>query len=159
MNYHSHSTNPVTGWKGLYVNKSFTKRINELTKDESENMLNYLFRHIAENFNFQVRFRWEQDDLAIWDNRSTNVSSPPLIKASLSPVKRANFDGAIPFVSTLAYSTSALPSGLQIDAVRLEKNHISTRKAKVEKQISRVQPPRLADFESISPIQSDGAKK
>lgn len=36
-------------------------------------MLNYLFRHIAENFNYQVRYRWEKDDLAIWDNRSTNV--------------------------------------------------------------------------------------
>lgn len=57
-------TNPVTGWKGLYVNKSFTKRINELSKDESENLLNYLFRHIAENFNYQVRFKWERDDLA-----------------------------------------------------------------------------------------------
>jgi alpha-ketoglutarate-dependent taurine dioxygenase len=31
--------NPVTGWKGLYVNKYFTSRINELTKDESDDLL------------------------------------------------------------------------------------------------------------------------
>ena len=67
-------TNPVTGFKALYVNKSFTKRIVELSPDESDALLAYLFRHIAENFNFQVRFRWSPDDLAIWDNRSTNHS-------------------------------------------------------------------------------------
>lgn len=67
-------TNPVTGYKGLYVNKSFTKRINELSIDESDMILAYLFRHIAENFNYQVRFKWRAHDLAIWDNRSTNHS-------------------------------------------------------------------------------------
>jgi alpha-ketoglutarate-dependent taurine dioxygenase len=40
-------TNPVTGWKGLFVNKGFTKKINELTVDESEFTLNYLFDHIS----------------------------------------------------------------------------------------------------------------
>ncbi|KAH8153022.1 uncharacterized protein LAJ45_02609 [Morchella importuna] len=68
-------TNPVTRWKGLFVNKGFTKRINELTKDESDNVLDYLFRHISENHDLQVRFKWGhyQDgaaDVAIWDNRS-----------------------------------------------------------------------------------------
>jgi alpha-ketoglutarate-dependent taurine dioxygenase len=57
-------TNPVTGWKGLYVNKTFTKRINELSKDESETLLQHLFRHIADNFNYQVRYTWEEDDVA-----------------------------------------------------------------------------------------------
>lgn len=61
----------MTGWKGLYVNQFFTKRINELTKDESENILQYLFRHQAQNYNHHVRFKWEKDDVAIWDNRST----------------------------------------------------------------------------------------
>lgn len=65
----------MTGWKGLYVNKGFTKRINELSVDESDALLAYLFNHIAENFNFQVRFRWEKDDVVIWDNRSTNHSA------------------------------------------------------------------------------------
>jgi alpha-ketoglutarate-dependent taurine dioxygenase len=35
--------NPVTGWKGLFVNKEFTKRILGVTKDESDLLLNYLF--------------------------------------------------------------------------------------------------------------------
>jgi len=67
-------TNPVTGFKALYVNKSFTKRIDQLSIDESDALLAYLFRLVAESFDFQVRFRWEQDDLCIWDNRSTQHS-------------------------------------------------------------------------------------
>jgi alpha-ketoglutarate-dependent taurine dioxygenase len=64
-------TNPVTGWKGLFVNKEFTKRINELTPDESDAILEYLFEHVSANHDLQVRFRWEKDNLAIWDNRSS----------------------------------------------------------------------------------------
>ncbi|KAL7416909.1 taurine catabolism dioxygenase [Mrakia frigida] len=64
-------TNPVTGWRGLYVNKFFTKRINELSVDESDHMLSYLFEHIAQNHDLTVRFRWQPGSLAIWDNRST----------------------------------------------------------------------------------------
>lgn len=40
-------TNPVTGWKGLFVNKEFTKRINELTEEESDRTLAFLFDHIS----------------------------------------------------------------------------------------------------------------
>ncbi len=64
-------TNPVTGWKGLFVNKGFTKRIVELTVPESDNLLDFLFDHISANHDIQVRFRWEKNSLAIWDNRST----------------------------------------------------------------------------------------
>ncbi|KAK1926878.1 putative taurine dioxygenase [Papiliotrema laurentii] len=64
-------TNPVTGWNGLFVNQGFTKRINELTQTESDEVLKFLWDHIASNHEFQVRFRWEENSLAIWDNRST----------------------------------------------------------------------------------------
>lgn len=33
----------VTGWKSVFINKAFTKRIVELTKDESDVILGYLF--------------------------------------------------------------------------------------------------------------------
>ncbi|KAL7416229.1 taurine catabolism dioxygenase [Mrakia frigida] len=64
-------TNPVTGWKSLYVNKAFTKRINELSLDESDHLLSYLFAHINQNHDLQVRFKWKEGSLAVWDNRST----------------------------------------------------------------------------------------
>ncbi|KAL0952677.1 hypothetical protein HGRIS_006920 [Hohenbuehelia grisea] len=64
-------THPVTGYKALFVNKTFTKRIVELTPDESDDILAYLFRHISENHDLQVRYRWSVNDIAIWDNRAT----------------------------------------------------------------------------------------
>lgn len=80
-------TNPVTGWKGLFVNREFTKQVNGLTKGESDALLEFLFDHISsvsffskhqsfksannQNHDLQVRFRWEANSLAIWDNRST----------------------------------------------------------------------------------------
>ncbi|KAK0391588.1 hypothetical protein NLU13_1088 [Sarocladium strictum] len=64
-------TNPVTGWKSVYVNKGFTKRINGVTKDESDVLLAYLFNLVTQNHDAQVRFRWRKNDCAIWDNRST----------------------------------------------------------------------------------------
>jgi len=63
-------TNPVTGWKSVFVNKAFTKRIVELTKDESDHVLEYLFKLISNNHDNQVRFKWRKNDVAIWDNRS-----------------------------------------------------------------------------------------
>lgn len=64
-------THPVTGYKTLFVNRTFTTRILELTPDESADVLQHLFRHIAENHDLQVRYQWGKDDVAIWDNRAT----------------------------------------------------------------------------------------
>ena len=63
-------TNPVTGWKSVYVNKGFTKRINGVTRDESDMLLKYLFDLVVHNHDAQVRFKWQKNDIAVWDNRS-----------------------------------------------------------------------------------------
>ncbi|KAL8277604.1 hypothetical protein RQP46_010036 [Phenoliferia psychrophenolica] len=52
-------TNPVTGYKGIFVNKNFTKRINELNLDESKVVLDFLFKLVTENHDLQVRYKWE----------------------------------------------------------------------------------------------------
>lgn len=62
-------TNPVTGWKSVFVNRGFTKRINGVTRDESDMLLKYLFDLVVHNHDAQVRFRWNKNDVAIWDNR------------------------------------------------------------------------------------------
>ncbi|WVQ73326.1 hypothetical protein IAR50_002894 [Cryptococcus sp. DSM 104548] len=64
-------TNPVTGWKGIFVNKVFTKRINELTQRESDKLIDFLSEHIYANHDLITRFKWDENNLAIWDNRST----------------------------------------------------------------------------------------
>jgi len=60
---------PVTGWKSVYVNPGFTRRIVGVPKSESDWVLRFLFSQIGENPDFQVRFRWEEASVAIWDNR------------------------------------------------------------------------------------------
>ena len=63
-------THPVTKKKTLYVNEGFTKRIVELSPGESRGVLDFLFTHV-QNANFQCRFRWRANSLALWDNRCT----------------------------------------------------------------------------------------
>ncbi|KAI9345361.1 hypothetical protein BDR26DRAFT_856825 [Obelidium mucronatum] len=68
-------TNPVTGWKSVFANKGFTQRINELSKDESDIVLNHLLQLNVQNHDLQVRFHWNKNDIAIWDNRSAYHSA------------------------------------------------------------------------------------
>ena len=63
-------THPNSGRLALYVNPSFTTRINELNDSESSALLNMLYAH-QQRSEFQVRFRWTQNAIALWDNRCT----------------------------------------------------------------------------------------
>ena len=63
-------THPETGAPTLFVNASFTSRIDGL--DDAESLA--LLRVLLDQFKvpeYQVRFRWTANAVAIWDNRST----------------------------------------------------------------------------------------
>ncbi len=61
---------PETGRKSIYVNQLLTSHIVELTSTESDNLLEYLYRHSYQP-EFQCRFHWENGSVAMWDNRCT----------------------------------------------------------------------------------------
>ncbi|WP_343553823.1 taurine dioxygenase [Pantoea sp.] len=63
-------THPVSGRKALFVNEGFTTRLLGLSEKESDALLGFLFAHTAKP-EFQVRWRWQENDVAIWDNRVT----------------------------------------------------------------------------------------
>ncbi|MBW1254335.1 taurine dioxygenase [Pantoea allii] len=63
-------THPVSGKKALFVNEGFTTRIMDIRQKESEALLGFLFAHVTKP-EFQVRWRWQPNDLVIWDNRVT----------------------------------------------------------------------------------------
>jgi taurine dioxygenase len=52
----------------LFVNCIFTSRIAQLSKDESDALLEMLYRH-CEKPNWQCRFKWRKNSIAFWDNR------------------------------------------------------------------------------------------
>ncbi len=63
-------THPETGRQALYVSRGFTTRIPQLRRQESDALLEMLFRHI-ETPELQCRFKWQANSIAFWDNRAT----------------------------------------------------------------------------------------
>ena len=60
---------PETGKKILFVNWTYTKKIVDMDKKESDETLKKIFEHQA-RLDLTCRFRWTENAIAIWDNRS-----------------------------------------------------------------------------------------
>jgi alpha-ketoglutarate-dependent taurine dioxygenase len=63
-------THPENGRNGLFVNPQFTQSIFGLSKNESNAILDMLYRHCQQP-ELTCRFRWQPGSLAFWDNRAT----------------------------------------------------------------------------------------
>lgn len=61
-------THPETGRKALFVNEIHTERFEDMTWEESQPLLQYLYRHSTRP-EFTCRFRWREGSIAFWDNR------------------------------------------------------------------------------------------
>ena len=57
----------------FFFSQGFTRRIVGVPKAESDAILTFLFHQISENPDHQVRFRWEVNSIAFWDNRVSNL--------------------------------------------------------------------------------------
>jgi taurine dioxygenase len=62
---------PETGRKLLYVNRGFTSHIRQLTRFESNAVLEMLYRHVETMSELTCRVRWTPNTLVFWDNRCT----------------------------------------------------------------------------------------
>ncbi len=89
-------THPVTGKQALFVNEGFTTRIVDVSEKESEALLGFLFAHITKP-EFQVRWRWQPNDIAIWDNRVTQHYANADYLPQRRIMHRATILGDIPF--------------------------------------------------------------
>lgn len=58
------------GGEGLYLNRMFVNRFENMTTAESMPLLKYLFDHMQRH-EFTCRFRWENGGVIVWDNRFT----------------------------------------------------------------------------------------
>ncbi|BDD62277.1 hypothetical protein MPDQ_006704 [Monascus purpureus] len=68
-------TNPVTGWNSLFFNPGFVTKIVGVPKIESDAIIKYLTEVVTTTPEMHARFQWGKNDVAFWDNRSTNHSA------------------------------------------------------------------------------------
>jgi taurine dioxygenase len=61
---------PETGEEMLFINPTYTTRIDGLPVEQSSRLLADLYRHCSRP-EFSCRFRWSAGSIVIWDNRST----------------------------------------------------------------------------------------
>jgi taurine dioxygenase len=64
-------THPATGRKALYVNRLMTAYIVGMPREESAELLEWLFDH-QEQAQFIYAHKWTPGDVVIWDNRCVN---------------------------------------------------------------------------------------
>ena len=89
-------THPETKKKILYVNSMYTKRIIDMDKKESDEILKKIFEH-QERLDFTCRFKWTENAVAIWDNRSTQHKPINDYFPAHRLLERVAIDGDKPF--------------------------------------------------------------
>tara|TARA_B100001013_G_scaffold150097_1_gene89150 strand:- start:885 stop:1733 length:849 start_codon:yes stop_codon:yes gene_type:complete len=85
-------THPLSGRKLIYVNSTFTSHIVGLPKLESEGILEFLFGLVTRPEN-QVRHRWQEGTLAVWDNTATQHSVVDDFYPEYRELRRVTFGG------------------------------------------------------------------
>ena len=89
-------THPVSGRKSRFVNEGFTTKINELSEAESEAILKLLFAHSTRP-EYTIRWRWQENDVAFWDNRVTQHYAVDDYRPNRRVMHRATILGDAPF--------------------------------------------------------------
>jgi taurine dioxygenase len=89
-------THPETGKKLIFVNELFTTHIQQLSAIESARILDFLFEHIRTP-EFCCRFRWTENALAFWDNRSTQHKPVNDYFPAHRRMERVTIDGDKPY--------------------------------------------------------------
>lgn len=85
----------ASGRKFLYVNKTYSQRIEGFTNEESAPILAHLYEHTS-RFDFTCRARWRKDQVLIWDNRCTMHRAIPDYTGQHRFMTRVTIAGARP---------------------------------------------------------------
>lgn len=89
-------THPASGKKSIFVNEGFTTHINGISEQESQALLQFLYQH-SQKPDFTVRWRWQENDVAFWDNRSTFHYAVDDYRPTHRIMHRATIQGDKPF--------------------------------------------------------------
>ena len=63
-------THPITGRRVLYANPGYAIRVNELSETESDDILDFLFKHQLQA-KYRWVHRWSEGDVLLWDDIGT----------------------------------------------------------------------------------------
>ncbi|OYX42696.1 MAG: taurine dioxygenase [Sphingomonadales bacterium 32-64-22] len=85
---------PVSGQRSLLLGH-FVKRFVGLNQSDSQRLFNLLQDHITKPENV-VRWRWQQGDVAFWDNRSTQHRAVADFALQRRTLRRATIHGEVP---------------------------------------------------------------
>ncbi len=89
-------THPDTGRKCLFVNPGFTRAIDGMRFAESYALLSLLHEHCQQP-EYQVRFHWTADTVAMWDNCCTQHKVVSDNRDALRKMERLTLQGTKPF--------------------------------------------------------------
>ena len=88
-------THPETGRRSLFVAGDFMLGIQGMEQAESDLLLDFLMRHATQE-RFQMRWRWQEGDVAIWDERTTLHHALPDHYPQHRKMRRCTVDGDHP---------------------------------------------------------------
>lgn len=102
---------PETGRKALFVNKHFTLRLDGVREDESEALLELLFRQplVAE---YQLRVTWAPNTVVMWDNRSVQHYAPNDYLPQRRRMERVTIEGDVPMGDQAALDYGSVTRGV-----------------------------------------------
>jgi taurine dioxygenase len=102
-------THPETGRKGIYVNNAFTQEIVGMDADESAELLQVLYDQ-AKFPEYQVRFTWEPNSIAFWDNRACQHYATSDYWPNVRRVERVTIVGDTPYYDASQAPIEEAPS-------------------------------------------------
>jgi taurine dioxygenase len=89
-------THPESGKKAVFTNNFFTSHIDEVSEDESNRFLRRLEKAIRDP-SIQIRVRWDDATIVMWDNRSVQHTGTDDFLPSHRRMERATILGDRPF--------------------------------------------------------------
>jgi len=85
-------THPETGRKTLFVDRLMTTRIEDMSQDDSDAILNQLY-DIGERRDFIFEHEWKLGDFLMWDNRCTIHARADFPKEERRLLRRCTVEG------------------------------------------------------------------
>lgn len=89
-------THPVTRRKALYVNRLMTQEIVDMDPEESDALLEVLYRQIERDEHIYAH-TWRKGDVLLWDNRCLTHARRDFPAGELRMMKRLTIKGDRPF--------------------------------------------------------------